>query len=212
MNHQARFAVAVAERFAADTATHELTVVHDDDLYRHLRFKRPNTGMYWFDLVTWPGHLAFVGDGDGFVFARIPDMFQFFRGPVAGYMNPQYWSEKLVAPAGQRGVQKYSEEQMREYLADVIKDHDEEYPGLGEAIQDKLLDESECDLTYEDSARQALRDFNFKAADGPLFEFDVWEMDFSDWDWWFLWACHGIAWGIARYDEARAASNPGEVA
>lgn len=33
----------IAARFARDTAQHEMTVLHDDGLYRHLRFQR----TYW---------------------------------------------------------------------------------------------------------------------------------------------------------------------
>jgi hypothetical protein len=29
----------IATRFAKDTATHRMTVLHDDGLYRHLRFE-----------------------------------------------------------------------------------------------------------------------------------------------------------------------------
>lgn len=35
------------KRFAGDTDEHQMTVLHDDGLYRHLRFKAPTTGMYW---------------------------------------------------------------------------------------------------------------------------------------------------------------------
>ena len=50
------------ERFAKDTATHAMTILRDDGLYRHLRFKRPNTSSYYFDIITWPGYLAITGD------------------------------------------------------------------------------------------------------------------------------------------------------
>ena len=58
-------------RFLPDVAEHKLTVLHDEGLYRHLRFQKPGTGFYWFDLITWPGNLAFKGDMGGFMFARI---------------------------------------------------------------------------------------------------------------------------------------------
>ena len=41
--------------FAEDVAEHELTVRRDDGLYRHLRFQKPGTWIYGFDLITWPG-------------------------------------------------------------------------------------------------------------------------------------------------------------
>jgi len=36
--------------------------------------------------------------------------------------------------------------------------------------------------------------------------YDTHEWDLRDYAWWFLWACHGIAWGIAQYDAAKTAT------
>jgi hypothetical protein len=61
-------ATDIAERFAKETAEHDMEIVHDDGLYRHLRFRHqgPNySSWYWFDLITVPGSLIFRGDGDG---------------------------------------------------------------------------------------------------------------------------------------------------
>jgi hypothetical protein len=80
-------------RFIKDTAEHEMTILHNDGLYRHLRFKKPGTRFYWFDLITWPGYLTIAGDMGTFTFERTEDMLTFFRG--AGDINPQYWSEKI---------------------------------------------------------------------------------------------------------------------
>jgi hypothetical protein len=33
---------------------------------------------------------------------------------------------------------------------------------------------------------------------------DTWEWQLRDFDWWYLWACHAIVWGIARYDRVRS--------
>src|SRR5580692_6155935 len=94
----------VAECFQRDTANHEMTVLHDDGLYRHLRFmqvitdeltgKQSRSSFYWFDLVTWPGNLVINGDMETFAFARSDDMFGFFRGDR---INPGYWAEKVRA-------------------------------------------------------------------------------------------------------------------
>lgn len=42
----------------------------------------------------------------------------------------------------------------------------------------------------------AVRDLAFTFADS-------WEWQLRDFDWWFLWACHAIVTGIARYDRVR---------
>ena len=49
---------AARERFQADVARHGMTVLRDDGLYRHLRFRRPDCSAYWFDLLTAPGIIA----------------------------------------------------------------------------------------------------------------------------------------------------------
>lgn len=57
-------------RFPSDIATHRMTVIKDDGVYRHLRFRRPDTNCYSFDILTWPGYLAYVGDMGDYVFQR----------------------------------------------------------------------------------------------------------------------------------------------
>lgn len=188
----------VAARFARDTAKHQMTVLHDDGLYRHLRFtSRPQGyGEYWFDLITWPGRLAMCGDvGDDYVFSRLPDMFEFFRGKG---INPHYWAEKLGG--GRRSVKSYSEDLLRQLVVERFVE-DARYNGVpagtGKALRTWVLDE---DLSDEHAARQVLEDFAHK---GYEFRDDLWEWDFHDYDSSFLWACHAIVWGIAQYDAAR---------
>src|SRR3954463_11871038 len=104
-----------ANRFARDTADHQMTIVHDDGLYRHLRFRNPNrTWNYWFDLITYPGGLTFQGDGESFTFRRLEDMFEFFRQPANATINPSYWGEKLTGRGGRDSVMHYQQELLEE--------------------------------------------------------------------------------------------------
>jgi len=192
-----------AEQFASNTRRHELTVVRDDGLHRHLRFRAPDSGFYWFDLVTWPGYLTFVGDWPAHVFARVPDMFEFFRGK-SGWnrdtINPGYWAEKLQSD--RNCAMRYSEHKFRSLVADDVDQYADEWPGLRDAVAAQILgDEAHWDIAFEDGAREALRDFEFRLNDRRVFAFEgAWEWDFADWDWAFLMACHAIQWGIAQYD------------
>ena len=69
--------------FVEQTKDHDLVILHDDGLYRHLRVQAPGTRMWSWDVTTWPGRLATSGDiADGHVFSREPDMLQFFA--IAG--------------------------------------------------------------------------------------------------------------------------------
>jgi len=228
---------ASARRFLADTKDHQMRVILDQGVHRHLRFQAPDSGFYWFDLVTVPGALIFMGDGEAFVFRRVDDMFTFFRarsGWNGGTINPYYWSEKLVDAGGRwdRSM-RYSGAKFKEYVEEQLKDAEESGDWTAEQmveIRSAVVAEldGQVDISYEESAREFLRDFRADVETDPCvpvgkrslicrteeFTFDqdsAMEADLRDWDWWFLWACHGIQWGIDQYDRAkRAAGAAGE--
>lgn len=199
------------ERFAKDTSKHQMAVMHDDGLYRHLHFAAPGTSMYWFDLITVPGTLIFQGDGDSFVFSRIDDMFEFFRGPV-GRINPGYWSEKLTGTRDR--AMRYDEDVFTAKVLEEVATATQEDPSLvelAEAVRLEILES--LDISYEDGALQAADGFAFYkdeidrygAGTVPDFQFEnISEWNCRDYDWWFLWACHAIAWGIAQFDRVKA--------
>ena len=163
----------MAERFPKDVAEHEITVLRDDGLYRHVRFLRtavnPETGkrekssFYWFDLITWPGCLAVNGDCGSFLFSRTDDMFEFFRG---GQINPQYWAEKV---RGETRTERYSAERFRQLVTEHVNSGDEEspslareWPGLADAVEREIFGaDSQWNTEYEEGAREALSDFSF---------------------------------------------------
>lgn len=194
-----------AEVFALNVAEHQMTVLHEDGLYRHIRFARPGTGMYRFDLVTWPGYLAIAGDMDSYTFTRVTDMFEFFRA-ASGWnhsrINPGYWAEKVTD--GRERAHRYSEDRfaqlVKETFVDVVR-NGRAPAGLGKAVREEILDA--YDIGWESGAREALEAFEFKG-----FRFrDIWDWDFSDWDWHYLYACHAIQWGIEQYDRARVVAS-----
>jgi len=183
------------------TRPHEMAVLHDEGLYRHLRFRSPDHGTYWFDLITVPGVLIFRGDGDSFVFSRTEDMFGFFRSSREGSINPTYWSEKLTT-GGRSSVMTYQselfEQRVKEHVVDAIR-YGGAPRGIGRAVTE-MLEQGYFD--DEGTARSELDSFEHE---GWRFT-DTWEWSFRNYDWWFLWACQVIVWGIARYDEAKAAA------
>ncbi|WP_048572679.1 hypothetical protein [Streptomyces leeuwenhoekii] len=233
----------IAARFARDTAGHQMTVLHDDGLYRHLVFREPMHSFYWFELITTPNQLVFSGDGNSYVFRRATDMFQFFRSGIwrdgSHHINPGYWSEKLTS--GREAATSYSEKLFEAEVTETLTDVEGDYPGIAAAWAEHV--ESEFNTEYEEEAVRALSEFRFgeaylakcrdcdwefegdsytvaavkarghrrEAGDkhtAPVrdltFTFsDMGEMRLQDFDWWFLWACHAIVWGIARYDRVR---------
>jgi hypothetical protein len=199
----------VRERFVRETAEHQMTVRHDDGLYRHLRFQKPGTWVYGFDLVTWPGYLAVVGDAGDFMFARIADMFEFFgpKGARGGFederwgINPHYWSEKLQGP-GHDPAREYAHEAFRARVLDWARDYCEW--GDGEDIYPSLLigaleREVLAGWTHhEHEARERLSVLEEEV--GGFLE--TWEWDLREYNWQFLWCCWAIVWGIAQYRAA----------
>lgn len=199
----------VAAAFAREVADHELTILHDDGVYRHIQLGRPGSGIDRIDIVTWPMHLAVGGDRGTYVFRRVVDMFEFFRGQPG--INPHYWTEKLVSDG--YCVAEYSrdlfEHKVRKHVAGEIRNGDAPR-GLSRAVLDEVLSKSGWgyyDIDSEECAREALAQFEF--GPGPWrFPSDArWDWQLHDWSYHYLWQCHAIVWGVARYDDALASSS-----
>ncbi|GAB6925863.1 hypothetical protein AAC389_15790 [Rhodococcus qingshengii] len=202
------------------TTEHELTVLHDDGVYRHLKFAAPGTNIWRFDLVTWPGHLAVSGDLSSYTFSRTYDMLQFFE--IGRGINPHYWSGKVIA--GQDRVREYSPEVARQFVIEQFWEdrmqRDEPNAPLWRAIREDILP----NLHNEDEARIALHNFEYREPQPPrthsvdfkpeqirrhsaTYDFsNSWEWDIRDYHPQFLLICHAIVWGIAKYRAAKAES------
>ena len=175
------------KRFLGDVVTHEMEVIRDDGVHRHIRFKHPNTSCMHFDLITWPGYLCYTGDMGTYVFARLRDMFEFFRtdsnvvlrdGKTLA-INPHYWGEKLQAVDKGDGFKQYSHEKFCELVKSIVERHisdedlsDDKARELRISVESEVL---ECDENEHD-AYQAAAGFEHEG-----FEFsDFWEHDLKD--------------------------------
>lgn len=191
----------IAARFARDTRGHKMTVLHEDGLYRHLKFADPDGGFYRFDLLTWPHNAFLRGDGFSFGFAIYPteDMFDVFRGSRSGGINPGYWQEKVTA--GQ--VKDWSEDLFRAWVLDEAAKAEAKHPGAVKSVGEQILNSDEHSLEFQGTAEYAVA--NFSHSTFRLRFPNGWEKDFQDWSWEFLFACHAVLFGIAQYDAARKA-------
>lgn len=199
----------IAIRFAEETAEHEMTIVHDDCLHRHVAFRNAKRAWnLWFDLITVPGALIFQGDGDSYVFQRDTDMFDFFRtSAYKGRPELHYWAEKLTS--GRESVKTYRQELLAENVTRAVTEYYEDtsvpdglMDQVREHVLDKLCGDQSLDLRVVDK-------FSFYKDEDDRYDFDVepdfvfhdpWEWPIRDYDWWFEWACQAIVWGIAQYD------------
>lgn len=214
-DHRTKAEKDAAERFTRDTAKHQMTILHDHGLYRHLRFAAPDGSGYRFALVTWPNKLIFTGEVGTYAFAVWPteDMFRLFReSSTDGRPNIGYWHEKLIAwnePAIQ-----FSNDLFEAKVAEELAKAEEWFPGVTAAWREKtegFLAEYSTDT--EEAAREALAAFEYlpEGQFGEAWRFryaSEWKLD--GYDWRYLWACHAIVWGIARYD-ATTAPAPAEA-
>lgn len=192
---------------------HRIIVIRDDGIYRHIRFKAPGTCNQFFDLTTWPGYLCYSGDMGTYVFQRMEDMFQFFRGSKnEPFINPRYWGEKLEAVGEQSGFKKFSADAFRERVQDHFKMYCEDNELKGEeiaAIQSEIDDEILCylDGDFDEEYRAARLVQEFRSTEREDFYF----MDFFDgggtneYTYRYIWACCAIVWGISKYDEIKEA-------
>lgn len=200
-----------AARFARETANHEMTVLFEQGLYRHLRFEAPDGSGYRFDLHTSPNRLMFHGEVGTYVFSVWPtaDLFEVFRGSSIGDQpNFGYWNDKLAAwnePAIQ-----FSTERFDEHVAKELAQAEEHFPGVTAAWREHT-EGVLCDYSTEteEAAREAMSAFEYLPKDqvGMAWRFlapytSDWKLD--DYDWRYLWACHAALWGANQYVAAKA--------
>lgn len=195
--------------FVSDVASHQLTVIRDEGLYRHLRFQRPRSSAYYFDLVTWPGYLVVTGDMGTWTFSRIKDMFEFFTDSHFGLresflINPSYWSEKFEAGAGRSRCEAPCYEFdadafdncLKEWLTAYLEDCDDE----DDAAQARESIEELTGNRYstEHEAFYALNDAYFPR-NVSTYEITEGMGQTMTYSYHYLWICYAIVWGIERY-------------
>lgn len=190
-----------ATQFLADIAAHQMTVYLDNDLYRHVTFRKPGDSNMWFEILTWPMNLAVHGDMGTWTFSRIADMFSFFRSDSLR-INASYWTEKIGSESrfggpSKRFIDEVYEANVRSSL-DGYSLSDADKSEVLEALKDGVFSDDET------SARRAVSEFKCYLSAGDTFEFsDPWEIDGEDYTYHYLWCLYAIVWGIQQYDAAK---------
>jgi len=215
-------------RFVRDVAKHQMTVLRDDGVHRHLRFKNPESGSYWFDLITWPGVLCIDGDMGTLVFKRLHDMFEFFRTDrvdrlerkkpdeavdlndiqqLERCLNLSYWAEKVQA-APLSGIREFDEERFQQetyrFLVEFLRDVRDR---CTREERRELWEHVRCAVWQEEGGerkRMGVYDFHHTLNRDIDFEFrDFWEVNVERWTSGYLWNCCAIAWGVWMYQLPR---------
>lgn len=209
--------------FLKDVGAHQMTIIRDDGVHRHIRFAKPTTSCMHFDLITWPGYLCYTGDMGTYVFRRLHDMFEFFRtdrehmhlrdGKTLA-INLGYWAEKLEgvdrgdgyeqfdSAKFRRVVNEYRIRWMRE-MKDSGFDKDDRRE-LWEAVEGDVLNRAD---DGEAGALSGAHEFTHHVG-GDSFQFDdFFEHRFNEYSHRFVWCCYALAWGIQQYDRTKDAQN-----
>lgn len=211
---------AAVDRFLREISRHEMHVLRDDGIHRHLRFKRSDSSAMSFDIVTWPDHLCYTGDMGTFVFSRLEDMFQFFRREVPSNdqqgqgedarelfrnVDLRYWAEKCLSADAVDGISRFNQERFRAYLLDHVEqrlDGDDDWtPERRKALLAELNEEvlDRLDDSYgEADIWRRVHEFRH---DG--FEFRDLESNCHSYTLRFQWCALALRWGIRQYDLQR---------
>lgn len=188
------------EIFLGDIKNHQIQIITESDVYRHVRFSGTDSGSFSFDLVTWPGYLCYTGDMGSFTFSRCRDMFDFFRSSGHGegkiYTNTGYWAEKCISASIEDGISEYSPEKAMETITELLKEAGHDDDGVVALVKDKILP----NLYDEGELRDSIN--YYAGLSVPAFS-DFWEVNLHVRPYRFIWACYAISWGITKYDESR---------
>ena len=187
------------ETFLKDVRKHQIQVLRDDGEYRHVRFSNGSYCMQ-FDLITWPGYLAYSGDMGCYVFSRIRDMFEFFRGKPEGPLaiNLGYWHEKVEAQARHDGVKEYQPEKFREQVERWLE-------SLEATEEQRQAVELEVLRYADDGEHEAMRAAMDFEHDGFRLT-DFWEANCTEYTYRYIWCCYALVWGIRQYDASKVES------
>ena len=208
----------VLDEFFIDINRHQLNIIQDDGVHRHIVLNRPGSSIYLFGLVTWPGHLTVYGDVGTMTFRRVHDMFDFFRtehpnGTLA--TSPDYWAGKSEGLSGSARDQcfEWDAEGFELNVNQAFADWKERQEFDPEELEDpdseaaQLVEERTSDINQilaeshnEDEAMIMVRDM-----DGgyEIFGDEWWEVRAKRMRPSYLWLCNAIQWGIQQYDKKK---------
>jgi len=183
--------------------------LHDQGLYRHLRFDSADVNASNFEIMTWENHLSITGEAGSFVFAAKKDMFAFFRRVDGGItVNPSYCSDKLISidqniKFRHFDPQKFIDQVTLQFILWSDQNND-----LAEVTIKAVWDDIQTKVIAavaegQAQAYQAVKDFQHDA-----FQFEeLLEVNTYTYNAKYLWCLFAICWGIQQYDNKQQSSH-----
>lgn len=194
------------ENFLNQVKKHELKILRDEGLYRHIRLAEPKTVNAYFDIITWPGHLCFTGDMGTYVFKRLEDMFLFFRTEVNTFpkINPGYWEQKLQAVDIHVGYKKFDVETFLENVLEIYEESFDKDTINEKELRDKKQQLAEMVFNFhQDGGEPGVFNKTRDWFEEQGLRIDLWEVSCLEYTYHFLWCCYAIQWAIGKYDEVK---------
>lgn len=192
--------MADQETFLKNIKKLQLVVEHDSGIHRSLLFKQPGSSTYYFRLTTWSGNLAISGDMGDFIFARTTDMFEFFRSDDQS-INLGYWAEKIQA-CPKSGYKEFSLDKFRKIIREQFEqwdfDSDEDKAAAMEELNDPFDGLLEAHFDSFQEAYVEADGYECRWAGRKFVE--LWDYNYDEHTYHFIWCCRAIAWGIHKYD------------
>lgn len=197
-----------SEDFLKDIKNHKIHIVKDDGIHRHIKCN-DGSSTFSFEIVTFPGYLAIVGDMGSYTWWRVLDMFAFFRRDDLS-INDYYWLQKLETVDRTCGSNVFSMDALREavlgycesWFEDISEDKAKK---IWDEVYDRVIS---VEYSNEYEARESMNNFACEVG-GRTYEFtDLWEHSFTRPSFHVIWCMYAIVWAIARYDEAKALVTP----
>jgi hypothetical protein len=192
--------MSTVQAFLKDVENHVLTVRKDDGLHRHLTLYKPNISDQHYNITTWPGYLCISGDMGCYVFARRPDMFQFFRSGDGGVgINPRYWSEKAQSSDKYGSIKKFSQAKFQAAVRQWVEIQLEDTPANELDMIAKAVLDAVGEVNHESQALCGLMELSTAYLDFT----DFFEMDVTEYTDRYIWCCRAIVWAIQQYDQLK---------
>ena len=191
--------------FLQTVKNHKMTILNDDGVNRHLRFKQQDTCDRWFDIVTWKGHLCITGDVGCAVYARLNDMFVFFDTGEDIGINVNYWTEKEVATS----VYGQNYEFDPTVLPELLKEWKELWIEESDPTKEQLKD---VEYALEDTAFSSMCEVseflhNPPEELEPIIDQDWWEYNFETATVHHIWRLFAITYAVREYKKYKGEPN-----
>lgn len=193
------------ETFLKTVQNHTMTIINDDGVNRHLRFKEDGTNNRWFDIVTWKGHLCITGDMGCAVYTRLNDMFEFFDTGEDIGINVNYWTEKEVATSVFGKNYEFDSSVLPELLKEWRERWIEENDPTEEQIEDVEYELKDTDFGSMCEVSEFLH--NPPEVLEHIIDQDWWENKFETVTGHHIWRLFAITYAVREYKKYKGEPN-----